>query len=341
MIAGRIELKKLPVSCAGYALSILCLAWALGLEMGWISANPFSLSHTSKRVVASAKPVAHPPVFHLESAVRSDVTLPARVVRTSSARSISRHRPLERPRFEANAQRAHHTPPKFKLPSMAGLERHPEPSKFKLPSVAGLERHPEQDLYSLTFAQTVKLETAAYSVPALDEDIELGSGRQTLVIPRPRPKRKAKAKVKLSKQAHCLALAIYYEARGESEDGQIAVSQVILNRVDSKRYPDTICGVVFQNAHWRNRCQFSFACDGKPERPRNAKTWAKSKSLARQMLCGPECSGELLDPPATKGRMRHATHYHATYVRPGWSRRMRLVGRIGQHRFYVNKSPRS
>lgn len=322
MIAGRIELKKLPVSCAGYSLSILCLGWALGLEMGWVSSNPFSISEANKRLVAGAKKVPHPPIFHLETATRSDVQLASTPSRSSSVSTINQILPLERPRYDANAKRAHHTPP-----------------KFKVPTIAGLGRHPEQDPYILRFAQTVKLETAAYSVPALDEDPELGTGRQALIIPRPRPKQKAT--IKLSKQAHCLALAIYYEARGESEDGQIAVSQVILNRVDSKRYPNTICGVVFQNAHWRNRCQFSFACDGKPERPRNAKVWASSKLLARQMLCGPECSGELLDPPAAKGRMRHATHYHATYVRPGWSRRMRLVGRIGQHRFYVTKSPRS
>ncbi|MCP5081168.1 MAG: hypothetical protein GY948_05675 [Alphaproteobacteria bacterium] len=322
MIAGRIELKKLPVSCAGYSLSLLCLAWALGLEMGWVSSNPFSISEANKRLVASAKPVPHAPAFHLETATRSDVKLASTPSRSSSARTISQTAPLERPRYSANVKRAHHTPPKFKIPTLAGLGR-----------------HPERDLYILKFAKTVTLETAGYSAPALDEDLELGTGKQVLVIPRPRPKRKAK--IKLSKQAHCLALAIYYEARGESEDGQIAVSQVILNRVDSKRYPNTICGVVYQNAHWRNRCQFSFACDGKPERPRNAKNWASSKTLARQMLCGPECSDELLDPPASTGRMRHATHYHATYVRPGWSRRMRLVGRIGQHRFYVKKSPRS
>ena len=214
----------------------------------------------------------------------------------------------------------------------------------------GLARSPAD------FSHTVHLESVAYAVPVLPERIQTRANLglhenapkevwanhasapalSATAKPRPRPKRRAEKP--LSKEARCLALAIYYEARGESEDGQVAVSHVILNRVDSKRYPNTICGVVYQNSHMRNRCQFSFTCDGKPERPDNAKIWSRSKQLARQMLCGPECSLETV--PLT-GSVRHATHYHATYVSPGWSRRMRLVGRIGQHRFYVKKSPRS
>ncbi|MGI9415449.1 MAG: cell wall hydrolase, partial [Hyphomicrobiales bacterium] len=74
-------------------------------------------------------------------------------------------------------------------------------------------------------------------------------------------------------QTGCLAVAIYYEARAESELGQIAVAQVILNRVESRAYPSSICGVVYQNAHMRNRCQFSFTCDGRPDDPQHAKAW--------------------------------------------------------------------
>ena len=333
MIAGRIQLKRVPVSCAGYSLSVLCLVWALALEMGWVSSNPFSLSTANHGLRADGTPIPHPPVFHLELPVRTDARLAYYRVEPQ---------PLGYSRYGSRV-RAHHTPPRFGYLKFTRLTRRSVPHQSHI-----------------SFSQTVVPETAGYSVPALDEplrasghlglfetepknvwaNLPLGSvgapDTSAPVKPRPRPKRKAAKR--LSKQAHCLALAIYYEARGESEDGQVAVSQVILNRVDSKRYPNTICGVVFQNAHWRNRCQFSFACDGKPERPKNAKVWSRSKELARQMLCGPECSLETV--PLT-GSVRHATHYHANYVSPGWSRRMRLVGRIGQHRFYVKKSPRS
>ena len=142
MIAGRIKLKKLPVSCAGYSLSILCLVWALGLEMGWVSSNPFSIPEVNKRLLAKAKAVPHPPIPNLplirpEIAGRTDVKLAGTPSRSSSARAINQTAPLERPRFSANAKRPHHTPPKFKVPTLAGLGR-----------------HPERDLYLLKFART-------------------------------------------------------------------------------------------------------------------------------------------------------------------------------------------
>ncbi|WP_436642965.1 cell wall hydrolase [Microbaculum sp. FT89] len=123
---------------------------------------------------------------------------------------------------------------------------------------------------------------------------------------------------------HCLATAVYFEARGESEDGQRAVAQVVLNRVLDSRYPSTVCGVVFQNQSWRNRCQFSFACDGRPERIDDKGSWSKAVKVAEDALVGDyfdEGIGE-------------ATHYHATYVRPRWSRYLKKVERVGTHIFY-------
>jgi len=123
---------------------------------------------------------------------------------------------------------------------------------------------------------------------------------------------------------HCLATAVYFEARGESIAGQRAVAQVVLNRVLDYRYPDNVCGVVFQNQTWRNRCQFSFACDGQPERINDKGSWATAVDIAREALDGDyflEGVGE-------------ATHYHATYVRPRWSRALRKVEKVGTHIFY-------
>jgi hypothetical protein len=126
------------------------------------------------------------------------------------------------------------------------------------------------------------------------------------------------------KEYNCLATAIYFEARGEAYRGQIAVAQVVLNRVAHKLYPSTICGVVYQNQHKRNACQFSFACDGIPERVTEQKAWDTAQEVARGVL-----NGSLLLP-----EVAYATHYHATYVYPHWAPRMKKETKIGLHVFY-------
>lgn len=124
-------------------------------------------------------------------------------------------------------------------------------------------------------------------------------------------------------QWRCLAEAIYFEARGESLDGQFAVAEVILNRADSGRYPDTICGVVHQGAERASGCQFSYQCDGKPERIRDKAAYARAGKIARLMLEG--------RPRTLVGA---ATHFHTVDVRPVWSKRLVKVARIGRHVFY-------
>jgi spore germination cell wall hydrolase CwlJ-like protein len=130
-------------------------------------------------------------------------------------------------------------------------------------------------------------------------------------------------------EVSCLANAIYFEARGEPEKGQIAVAQVVLNRLKNPAYPKTICSVVYQNKNIRNRCQFSFACDGIPDRITDPKAWAASLALARKVLNDPK-NLYLADVGA-------ATHYHATYVKPRWARAMNKVEKIGDHIFYKTK----
>lgn len=129
------------------------------------------------------------------------------------------------------------------------------------------------------------------------------------------------------KELWCLATGIYFEARGEVYRGQVAVAQVILNRVKDHRYPDTICGVVFQNQNRRNACQFSFACDGIPETVTERKPWEQAEEIAGKVTRGELYLTEVGD----------ATHYHATYVRPAWAPRMTKVTQIGLHVFYKFK----
>jgi hypothetical protein len=130
------------------------------------------------------------------------------------------------------------------------------------------------------------------------------------------------------KELWCLATAVYFEARGESYRGQIAVAQVVHNRVKDYRYPDTMCGVVYQNQTRRNSCQFSFACDGIPEVINDQTAWAQAQEIAQKYV-----NGELYLP-----EVADATHYHATYVKPAWAPRMNKVTQIGLHVFYKFKS---
>jgi spore germination cell wall hydrolase CwlJ-like protein len=122
----------------------------------------------------------------------------------------------------------------------------------------------------------------------------------------------------------CLAEAIYFEARGENVKGQAAVAQVVLNRVRNPSFPDTICGVVYQNDHWHNRCQFSFACDGIKDRITSPSHYRLATEIALAVT-----AGRIFIP-----EVGSSTHYHATYVRPRWSRAMEKMKKIGLHIFY-------
>jgi spore germination cell wall hydrolase CwlJ-like protein len=128
------------------------------------------------------------------------------------------------------------------------------------------------------------------------------------------------------KEKKCLADAIYFEARGEPELGQIAVAQVVLNRLKNPAYPNTICGVVYQNKHRRNRCQFSFACDGIREYISDKASWAEAQALAKRVMED--------DKTLYIKDVGASTHYHATYVRPRWARHMTKKEKIGRHIFY-------
>jgi spore germination cell wall hydrolase CwlJ-like protein len=137
-------------------------------------------------------------------------------------------------------------------------------------------------------------------------------------------KRPLPASVVTSKEQRCLAEAVYFEARGEPVDGQVAVAQVVLNRVRNPAYPPTICKVVYQNRHLRNRCQFSFACDGIRDQINEKERWDVAQKVARETVSGQR----YLE------KVGASTHYHATYVKPRWARHMKRLQKIGQHIFY-------
>jgi len=125
----------------------------------------------------------------------------------------------------------------------------------------------------------------------------------------------------------CLAQAVYFEARSESLEGQLAVAQVVLNRVADPRYPDSVCGVVFQNAHKAFRCQFSFACDGLSDNPHNRQAWAIANAVAQ--VAKDAAWDDLVDA---------STHYHAVYVEPYWVDKLDRRVQVGRHIFYRDTS---
>jgi spore germination cell wall hydrolase CwlJ-like protein len=129
---------------------------------------------------------------------------------------------------------------------------------------------------------------------------------------------------KRSKAEKCLADAIYFESRGEPELGQVAVAQVVINRVFSGFYPDDVCATVYQNAHRFLACQFTFACEGKKLVVNDQPAWDRAMRISRDMLDGKLWLGDV-------GK---ATHYHAYWVKPAWVREMRTIKRIGVHTFY-------
>ncbi len=132
------------------------------------------------------------------------------------------------------------------------------------------------------------------------------------------------AKVKdQARQIDCLAEAIYYEARSESTNGQKAVAEVVLNRVKSKHFPDTICEVVYQGAERVSGCQFSFACDGSTAKLPFGRHWQKAQKIAEHMLIYKKHD-------LTNG----ATHYHTTNVNPRWAKHLRYLRQYDTHVFY-------
>jgi spore germination cell wall hydrolase CwlJ-like protein len=126
----------------------------------------------------------------------------------------------------------------------------------------------------------------------------------------------------------CLAEAVYFEARGEAVRGQIAVAQVVMNRTFSGFYPNTVCGVVYQNKHRHLACQFTFACDNNPDVIREPDMWDRAKKISKAML-----DGQIWLPEVGK-----STHYHAYYVHPSWVSEMKRMYKFGVHTFYRPKA---
>ncbi|MCH9053304.1 MAG: cell wall hydrolase [Proteobacteria bacterium] len=139
--------------------------------------------------------------------------------------------------------------------------------------------------------------------------------------------------VEISEEVKCLALTIYFESRGEPDAGKIAVGHVVMNRVNDPRFPGQVCKVVQQGGEWRRyRCQFSWWCDGRSDKPKDRRAWGLSKELANAIYAG-------MSEDPTAG----ALWYHADYVKPYWKNVFARGPKIGRHIFYrqTDKQARS
>ena len=124
------------------------------------------------------------------------------------------------------------------------------------------------------------------------------------------------------REVECLARNIYFEAGGEPRAGKIAVAEVTMNRVKSRQYPRTVCGVVHQKS--KGVCQFSWVCEGKKNVRKNTDAWRDSVKIAENILISKK----------EYGIIGSAKHFHAVYVNPSWAESKRMIKKIGQHIFY-------
>lgn len=168
---------------------------------------------------------------------------------------------------------------------------------------------------------------AALALPSLDpldapvDNAQLGNVLET--GPAARAFSAAGSGIDKARALRCMTQAIYYEAASESEAGQRAVAQVVLNRVAHPAWPGSVCGVVFEGSARKTGCQFTFTCDGSLARQPSRGGWDRAQRIAARAL-----SGEVYAPIGL------ATHYHTNWVNPYWAKSLDLVGTIGAHRFY-------
>ncbi len=151
----------------------------------------------------------------------------------------------------------------------------------------------------------------------------IDSAKTAVSHPIPSSTLKLTAGLQTAEATKCMAEAIYYEARSETMSGKKAVAEVILNRVKSKHFPNTVCEVVYEGSERSTGCQFTFTCDGSMDIAPKDKSWDRSVKVAEFMMSGGHT-------PITNW----ATHYHTTDVNPKWSNTMRMTRQVGSHVFY-------
>lgn len=201
----------------------------------------------------------------------------------------------------------------FDAPAEAVAEARNNPV---LPPVAGQTNHAHRDLVALASGPLGNL-----------GDIH-ATPLNLAAFPSLSLTNKIKAFLATRIQENCLTTAVYFEARSKSMVGQLAVATVILNRVKASNSHPSICGVVYRGASHLNACQFSFACDGKPNFVDDARAWKAAYDVTAIALANDRKKNKPLQILAT------ATNYHADYVDPAWSKSLNRLVQIGHHIFH-------
>lgn len=270
--------------------------------------------HLKKSRVVSVEQVVPPKDFTAGSILdrRADLLSPLRSEQQVTA--------FVKPEIEGKeldiAMAFHELKPKtrdFGVPVMlASLVTNPEAD-----SLATAYADPEPDYANVSpFDSILSEKTGERFIPRIKEDDHSWAAN---VLP---------PSVFTPKEQKCLAEAIYFESANEPLKGQAAVAQVVLNRVRNPTFPNSICGVVYQNEDWRNRCQFSFACDRIPD-----VIWSRSKFKTAKEIALAVTAGKIY-----LSDVGDSTHYHATYVSPNWAPTMKKVAKIGLHIFYRTRN---
>ncbi len=191
---------------------------------------------------------------------------------------------------------------------------------------------PPKATLQLASIDATSLPREAAPASAVPEPIQISLPAMLAVLPPPAPGVPPPTPIErlhlqgksLARAERCLANAVYFEARDQPFKGQVAVAQVVMNRVFSGFYPEDVCGVIYQNADHHLACQFTFACDGKRKTISERGAWARANRISKETL-----AGKLYEPAVGT-----ATHYHALYVHPNWVREMHKLVRYGIHSFY-------
>jgi spore germination cell wall hydrolase CwlJ-like protein len=170
--------------------------------------------------------------------------------------------------------------------------------------------------------QPVTFSEDAFEQPAITVSASVRDSRALAALRPFQPALLSEA-LRVTQESNCLAEAIYYEARSESVDGQMAVAEVVVNRTRSNLYPSTYCGVVYQGSERTTGCQFTFTCDGSLNQRPRGDAWVRSQALAAEVMMG-------FMRPIT----HRATHYHTAAIDPYWSSSLVETTRIGAHVFY-------
>jgi hypothetical protein len=272
-----------------------------------------------------APKIAHEPVLANDAKAPAPVSMPAprepieMPVATAAPQAV-----LQAVADPVRADVAPSAPPAIVFVT-ASVGSHPAPE------IAGGAETIEAPKIETPKAKTPKIETLAVAPAKAELPAPIAAPPKLSEIPLPRPKPPLTPAEQLdlhgkerARAEKCLAQAVYFEARNEAARGQIAVAQVVMNRVFSPYYPKDVCSVVYQNAHRLLGCQFTFACDGQSEAIRERGAWARAQRIAKQTL----------DAKVWLPEVAKSTHYHATYVRPIWAREMKQMVRYGTHIFY-------